>query len=131
METRNHLTPWLASVVVRPASRGQGIGSVLVRDVMQMAAVQGWESIYLVTPDAEQFYARLGWSIFEEDVKFHGLCCTLMVATVGRQGLTRSLSHYLGAGATERSGCLSHGDGSHGGQVRAHIVHYGLPWLVL
>ena len=84
METRSELTPWLASVVVCPESRGNGVGSQLVQGVMAHAAQEGFERMYLVTPDAHNFYARLGWQTMETDVDFHGLRCTLMHAALSK-----------------------------------------------
>ena len=61
MSSHPELTPWLASVYVNPDYRGNGIGSALVRHVMQHAGDIGVQRMYLYTPDQEQLYARLGW----------------------------------------------------------------------
>jgi predicted N-acetyltransferase YhbS len=65
MDTRMDLTPWLASVYVVPEQRKRGIGSKLVQHVMKDAAVLGYRTLYLYTPDRPSFYARLGWSPLE------------------------------------------------------------------
>jgi GNAT superfamily N-acetyltransferase len=65
MDTRIHLSPWLASVYVAPEYRGHGVGSALVRRIAQEAADQGFHDLYLFTPDKEPFYARLGWTAIE------------------------------------------------------------------
>ena len=65
LDTRPELSPWLASVYVDENYRGQGIGSALVRHAAQKAAEFGVEKLYLFTPDREQFYARLGWTVIE------------------------------------------------------------------
>ena len=65
MDTHPHLTPWLASVFVAPAFRGQGIGATLVRRIMDEARALGVKRFYLYTPSAEDFYARLGWKVLE------------------------------------------------------------------
>lgn len=62
METEPQLTPWLASVFVRPEARKQGIGRQLVLHVMKQARKQGIDFLYLYTPDQESFYLKLGWS---------------------------------------------------------------------
>jgi GNAT superfamily N-acetyltransferase len=65
LDTRPELSPWLASVYVDEKQRRQGIGSALVRHAAQKAAELGVETLYLFTPDREQFYARLGWTVVE------------------------------------------------------------------
>lgn len=62
MDTRPDLTPWLAGVYVVDAYRGRGYGSALVQRVEAEASALGVERLYLYTPDAEDFYARLGWA---------------------------------------------------------------------
>jgi len=58
---RRDLNPWLASLYVRPDARREGIGSALVHVAERHAAAAGFASIWLFTPDAAGFYARLGW----------------------------------------------------------------------
>jgi GNAT superfamily N-acetyltransferase len=65
METRPELSPWLGGVFIAPEFRGRGIGSRLSCHVVQHAAELGFEHLYLYTPSAETFYARLGWSVIE------------------------------------------------------------------
>jgi|TARA_B100000315_G_scaffold76402_1_gene69872 N-acetylglutamate synthase-like GNAT family acetyltransferase len=71
MDTRMHLTPWLASVYVTPRHREQGIGSELVKRTVEEAKELGVKTLYLYTPDRERFYKRLGWSVLELE-KYHG-----------------------------------------------------------
>lgn len=66
MDTHPELSPWLASVFVAPEHRGQGLGTALVRRVIQEAETVGVAQLYLfTTPDKHGFYARLGWSLIE------------------------------------------------------------------
>ncbi len=65
MHQHRDLTPWLASVFVAPEHRGGGVGSALVRRVVEEARALGVETLYLYTPDREGFYARMGWSVLE------------------------------------------------------------------
>ncbi len=67
METKPELTPWLASVFVAPEYRNQGIGSQLVKHVMQKAKQAGIEALYLFTPDQANFYQKLGWEVFSHE----------------------------------------------------------------
>jgi len=67
MEIRMDLSPWLAGVYVAPAHRRRGIGSLLVRRVVQEAHDLGVPRAFLYTtgPENERFYAGLGWSVRE------------------------------------------------------------------
>ena len=72
MDSRMELTPWLASVFVDPELRKQGIGSALVRYVVEEARSRGYQTIYLYTPDRISFYEGLGWTFMERaDQKGH------------------------------------------------------------
>lgn len=67
MDTHPEFSPWLASVYVKPEFRNQGIGSALVRHVMEFAKQIGCPNLYLFTENQVRFYSRLGWvSIYEE-----------------------------------------------------------------
>ena len=57
-----HLTPWVASVYVVPARRGQGLGRRLVARAVEEARALGVPAVYLWTAGQEGYYARLGWS---------------------------------------------------------------------
>jgi len=61
---RPNLTPWLAALLVAPEYRGRGVGSNLVRSLVGEAARLGFERLYLGA-DIPQYYARLGWEIYE------------------------------------------------------------------
>ena len=65
MDTRKQYTPWLASMYVREDKRKRGIGKNMVAAVEKKAIELGIEMLYLYTPDAENFYAKLGWQRFE------------------------------------------------------------------
>lgn len=58
----DHLTPWLASLFVTPGARGQRIAAALARHLEGVAAIMGYERLYLHTPDAVAYYRRLGWT---------------------------------------------------------------------
>jgi N-acetylglutamate synthase-like GNAT family acetyltransferase len=77
MSTHPELTPWLASVYVAAEQRGKGIGSMLVKRVMQHARDNGIRRLYLYTPDQAQLYARLGWKVFSEEL-YNGTPVTIM-----------------------------------------------------
>lgn len=77
METRPDLSPWLASVYVAAEFRGRGIGTKLVKHVMQQAFKGGINKLYLYTPDKENFYSRLGWKTLSRE-KYHAIDVTIM-----------------------------------------------------
>jgi len=57
-----HLRPWLASLYVRPASRGRGVARRLVAAVTEHARLSGLERLYLYTEGQAELYRGLGWS---------------------------------------------------------------------
>lgn len=67
MKTRMEYSPWLASVYVHPEHRNKRIGTKLVSHVMAMAKKNDCETLYLFTPDKENFYKRLGWSTIHRE----------------------------------------------------------------
>nr|NIR01223.1 GNAT family N-acetyltransferase [Gemmatimonadales bacterium] len=77
------LTPWLAGLYVREDRRNQGLGTRLVHAAEAKAAELGIHRLYLYTPDAERFYARLGWSL-REKVVYHG--CKVAIMEKGLPG---------------------------------------------
>jgi predicted N-acetyltransferase YhbS len=60
LPSRPDLTPWLASVLVRPQFRGRGYSAPLVQHVEEAAAASA-AVLWLYTWSAESVYARLGW----------------------------------------------------------------------
>ena len=60
-----HLTPWLASLYVKPEARGRGVGSRLVSAALAEAHRLGIRRLYLFTPEHEDYYSRRGWSYLE------------------------------------------------------------------
>lgn len=66
MKDRPELSPWLAAVYVKSASRKGGIASALIARVESEAISLGVKTLYLVTEHQEQFYGRRGWSLMEK-----------------------------------------------------------------
>lgn len=79
LKSHPHFTPWLASVYVAAGWRGRGIGRAIVRRVMTEAHSLGYEKLYLVTENAQGFYAKLGWRAQEEVRQSAEVMLTLMV----------------------------------------------------
>ena len=78
LDSHSHLSPWLASVLVDPEHRGQGIGAALSDRAMEEAQVLGFSRAYLFTFDRQTFYRRLGWSTLD-DATFQEHPVTVMV----------------------------------------------------
>ena len=86
MHGRENLSPWLAAVGVLPDFRGRGVGSALVRAVVDEAARIGVATLYLYTTSTENeaFYRSLGWSV-RERVEYLGKRRVIMeIASVAR-----------------------------------------------
>lgn len=77
MQTRPELTPWVAGVYVAVEERKRGIGTALVRRVIEEARALGFARIYLFTFDAESYYARMGWAVVER-TEYVGAKVTVM-----------------------------------------------------
>jgi len=87
LPTHPELSPWVASVYVRRAARGGGVGSALIRHIMDVATCGGLSSLYLFTPDRVELYQRLDWVEIGREV-YQGIPVTLMQVDLGtpRQG---------------------------------------------
>jgi GNAT superfamily N-acetyltransferase len=75
-----HLSPWLASLFVRPDRRGNGIGGALIRWAVSEARRLGVARLYLFTPNHESYYAARGWLLLE-----HGQAAGQPVAIMSRE----------------------------------------------
>lgn len=53
--------PWLASLYVRPAERGRGLGRRLVLAAQAEASRAGYPRLWLFTLEHEALYRSLGW----------------------------------------------------------------------
>ncbi|MBC8184741.1 GNAT family N-acetyltransferase [candidate division KSB1 bacterium] len=65
MSTRPELTPWLAAVYVDSKYRNKGVGSELVKFVMNEAKSLDLKKLYLWTANKMNFYQNLDWKFFE------------------------------------------------------------------
>jgi GNAT superfamily N-acetyltransferase len=77
MDTHPELTPWLASVYVKPEARGRGVASTLVRRIMQEVTALVVPQLYLFTDNARGLYEKLGWHVIGTE-QFEGLDVTIM-----------------------------------------------------
>lgn len=79
LRTHPDLTPFLASVYVAPEHRRRGVASTLVRQAMAVVQQLGIPICYLITPDQQNLYARLGW-LPQAEIEYRGELVTLMAA---------------------------------------------------
>ncbi|MBX3014936.1 MAG: GNAT family N-acetyltransferase [Caldilineaceae bacterium] len=81
LQTHPQLTPFLASVYVAPPYRQRGVASALVTQAKVVAQKLGLPTLYLITPDQQRLYARLGW-VAQTDLTYRGEVVTLMAVTL-------------------------------------------------
>jgi N-acetylglutamate synthase-like GNAT family acetyltransferase len=77
MKTHPQYQYWLGSVYVKENCRRQGIGSALVKTVIEEAKAFGIEELYLYTRGMENFYTQLGWNEIERPY-YRGRNVTIM-----------------------------------------------------
>jgi GNAT superfamily N-acetyltransferase len=73
----DHLSPWLASLYVRPSDRRTGVGRMLVKHLVAFALERRFSSIYLWTPGSTRLYEECGWRVLGRDI-YSGRPITLM-----------------------------------------------------
>jgi amino-acid N-acetyltransferase len=57
----------LRSVVTAPAFRGRGYGRQMVARLSAVAKAEGVRRLWLLTAQAEPFFARLGWTAWDRE----------------------------------------------------------------
>ena len=62
---------------MRPAARGRGVASTLVRHIMAQVAALDVARLYLYTDGAQGLYEQLGWRVLGTDA-YNGLELTIM-----------------------------------------------------
>ncbi len=77
LSSHPHLGPFLASVYVDPPHRRRGIASALVTQITAAARQLNVATLYLITPDQQSLYARLGWQPLK-NLPYRGEDVTLM-----------------------------------------------------
>ena len=77
MSTRKDLSPWLASVFVKPEYRQSGIATRLVSHIEGEAAKRGIAKLILYTEHARDLYLKLGWSDIEQ-CEYQGVNVAIM-----------------------------------------------------
>lgn len=77
MATHRHLSPWLASVYVAEAFRGQAIGTALMEDAVAQAKDLKIHTLFLFTGKLAKWYESFGWRTVEK-VMYCGELVTIM-----------------------------------------------------
>lgn len=72
-----HLTPWLGSLFVVPEARGKGVGEQLILAILSEAFRLHYRSVYLFTPDNQEYFEQRGWQRVTE-AQAHGHSVTVM-----------------------------------------------------
>lgn len=81
MENFKHLSPWLSSLYVPVEKRRQGIGTLLIKKLLEKANEYKIETMYLFTEKSEDWYAQMGWETFKK-VMHRGYPATIMKITI-------------------------------------------------
>ena len=70
MDTRPDLDPWLGGLLVLPAWRNHGVGTILMHRATEEARRLEVPRLYLWTHSAEGLYRKLGWQVVERSDYF-------------------------------------------------------------
>jgi predicted N-acetyltransferase YhbS len=69
--------PWLASLYVNPAHRGQGVARVLIKAAERAACDAGFDHLWLFTLHHAGYYTSLGWQSISK-ARVHATSVTVM-----------------------------------------------------
>ncbi|WP_371380936.1 GNAT family N-acetyltransferase [Sporomusa aerivorans] len=67
------LKPWLAALVVDKQYRGAGIGKRLITEISNISRTIGFETLYLRTEHASDYYKKLGWALIDKRTDEFGI----------------------------------------------------------
>ena len=74
---------WLGEVITKPSHRGQGIGTLLVKALINYTSEQNMTELWLYTPDMQPLYRKLGWEDKETRI-VNGESVSVMVLNLGK-----------------------------------------------
>jgi len=74
---RQDLSPWLSALYVSPEYRSKGVGTELIRAVLNLCSYKGFNRVFLFidsryTDELEPFYLKRGWVFFDNDTDSDG-----------------------------------------------------------
>lgn len=75
-------TPWLDSVYVKTSHRQQGVGAHLIKQIISINKKFGYTQLFLFTPDKENFYKNIGWTVVERANYEHEFVSIMKINTV-------------------------------------------------
>lgn len=75
---------WLGEIITRPSYRGQGIGTLLINELIKQASGQNITELWLYTPDMQPLYRKLGWED-KETRTVDGESVSLMVLNLNKE----------------------------------------------
>nr|WP_255466799.1 GNAT family N-acetyltransferase [Kosakonia sp. MH5] len=78
---------WLGEVITRSTHRGQGIGSALIKRIVELATERNITELWLYTPDKQSLYRSLGWKEYEQRI-VAGESVTVMVMRLPANAIT-------------------------------------------
>ncbi|WP_333500759.1 GNAT family N-acetyltransferase [Kluyvera genomosp. 2] len=67
--SRQDLWPWMAALYVAPEARGRGLAGQLQQHVIDYAAQQGFDELYLYSA-CRDFYERFGWQYIGDGLDY-------------------------------------------------------------
>lgn len=76
LEDVDHITPWIAAMIVDPNRRGMGIGGELLDAALGRCRDLSFNRVYLWTHDMGDWYRRSGWTEVERRT-FRGVPITI------------------------------------------------------
>lgn len=66
------LTPWLAGLYVMPEYRCKGVAEHLINEVLKICRNMRYDTIYLRTEHASEYYNKRGWKFVESTTDEYG-----------------------------------------------------------
>ena len=79
LPSRNELTPWLSNLFIKEEYRGRGIGTQLIKFILDEAKKLGFPKVWLYTDNEKtlSLYTKLGWRFVESTI-YHGKPALIM-----------------------------------------------------
>lgn len=65
LQSHSHFSPWVASLFVLEQYRNRGIGDQLMREIESTAWSMGYDSLFLFTHTAEEYYTKRDWKTID------------------------------------------------------------------
>jgi len=77
MIRRQELSPWLSALYVSPEYRERGVGSELIRAVLNICSYKGFKRVFLFIDcrymkELENFYKTRGWIFLDDEIDSDG-----------------------------------------------------------